>query len=701
MAAYPCSDDPSEIIEAVVGAGENAEKFDKFVNGGVTEEVQLGAGQPTPTLRNVVHLVKSAAATLDGSDVSGKVSDAANGGETLRTLAERFGDLVNVKDFGAVGDGVTNDSTAWTAWQTALQSGGIGYIPAGDYKLGSTVRHFSSGCFGNGNNWQMTGDNVPDDSSFMSNVTETGPIIQYHRDFSGIESWSPLIDVSFDSVSDRIEDWTVNGAGAQGIQVRGTIKGVGNSHPNGVRSLMLNELDGDGDCVAIWGRCHKSDPDGGTNDSDTCAIHASCEMSGAGGGICMASEHWAHCHKTQGTAGTNYDTFFDPGGIVCQHIINWGEAGMVQSSLLINTAYAHPYGAWSAININNNVCKYNGSTQYPANTCFIKSPNIHENACPEAFEFLGWCPKHVKMFGGYDYNIFANYLRKYNNLDDNDSIIAIIDQRGATSSESNTPRTGLLLQERAYSGIEHAPNVTIYENENPVNLPVTYFDLYHVRGDENVFYRAQNQNTTHHVFFSTDGSGVLGEVFNIFHSTVRPGRDNDQQLGDASKRWSTVFAGTGSINTSDERLKDNIQAPDEALMRAWGRVGFKVFQFKDAIERKGSEARLHVGVIAQEVQAAFEAEGLDAFRYGLLCKDEWAAVPQKIQRHWVEDAMEKRDDDGNVVEAARGHYEEFVEEPGRPAGDVYSIRYDEALALECAYQRWRLEQIENRLNGGQ
>lgn len=33
-----------------------------------------------------------------------------------------------------------------------------------------------------------------------------------------------------------------------------------------------------------------------------------------------------------------------------------------------------------------------------------------------------------------------------------------------------------------------------------------------------------------------------------------------------------------------------------------------------------------------------------------------------------------------------------------PAGDRYGIRYEEALALECAYQRWRLAQIEARLS---
>ena len=32
---------------------------------------------------------------------------------------------------------------------------------------------------------------------------------------------------------------------------------------------------------------------------------------------------------------------------------------------------------------------------------------------------------------------------------------------------------------------------------------------------------------------------------------------------------------------------------------------------------------MHIGVIAQEVKAAFEAEGLDAHDYAMLCYDQW------------------------------------------------------------------------------
>jgi len=41
------------------------------------------------------------------------------------------------------------------------------------------------------------------------------------------------------------------------------------------------------------------------------------------------------------------------------------------------------------------------------------------------------------------------------------------------------------------------------------------------------------------------------------------------------------------------------------------------------VQKKGDNARIHVGVIAQEVIAAFQAEGLDPMRYGIVCYDQW------------------------------------------------------------------------------
>lgn len=56
----------------------------------------------------------------------------AEGSTELRTLGERFADIVNVKDYGAVGDGVHDDTAAI---QGALAAGTFAFVPEGQYKI--------------------------------------------------------------------------------------------------------------------------------------------------------------------------------------------------------------------------------------------------------------------------------------------------------------------------------------------------------------------------------------------------------------------------------------------------------------------------------------------------------------------------------------------------------------------------------------
>lgn len=135
--------------------------------------------------------------------------------------------------------------------------------------------------------------------------------------------------------------------------------------------------------------------------------------------------------------------------------------------------------------------------------------------------------------------------------------------------------------------------------------------------------------------------------------------DGGPSLGGTTNRFAQVFAVTGTINTSDERDKTEFDAIPQAWLDAWADVQWCRFKFKDAVAKKANGARWHIGVIAQRVKAAFEAHGIDPFEIGLLCYDEWP---------------EQTDVDDNVT----------------PAGDRYGIRYEEALALECAYLRSKL-----------
>jgi len=146
--------------------------------------------------------------------------------------------------------------------------------------------------------------------------------------------------------------------------------------------------------------------------------------------------------------------------------------------------------------------------------------------------------------------------------------------------------------------------------------------------------------------------GAYGADNFAFYNDVFPGTDNAFSCGTAARRWSVVYAASATILTSDERSKQQITSDLSPELKAWAKVEFCKYKLNDAVEKKGKDgARWHFGVIAQQVKAAFESEGLDPFSYGILCYDEWRET----------------------------EYEEM--------GERYGIRYEEALILECAYLR--------------
>jgi hypothetical protein len=129
------------------------------------------------------------------------------------------------------------------------------------------------------------------------------------------------------------------------------------------------------------------------------------------------------------------------------------------------------------------------------------------------------------------------------------------------------------------------------------------------------------QTTAGNVLVNTDSStGTL-----TVNGTVTPRFDNASSVGSGSYRWSVIYAATGTINTSDVNLKQDIQELTNAERNVATAIKglIKTFRFKDAVAEKGNAARIHVGVMAQAVKSAFEAEGLDANRYALFCSDTW------------------------------------------------------------------------------
>ena len=104
-----------------------------------------------------------------------------------------------------------------------------------------------------------------------------------------------------------------------------------------------------------------------------------------------------------------------------------------------------------------------------------------------------------------------------------------------------------------------------------------------------------------------------------------PSVDNSRDLGTVGNRFDDVYATNGTIQTSDRNEKQDIEVLSEAEQRvAVACKGLlRKFRWKDAVAEKGDEARTHFGIIAQDLQAAFAAEGLDAGDYAMFISSTW------------------------------------------------------------------------------
>ncbi len=102
-------------------------------------------------------------------------------------------------------------------------------------------------------------------------------------------------------------------------------------------------------------------------------------------------------------------------------------------------------------------------------------------------------------------------------------------------------------------------------------------------------------------------------------------QDGTIDLGNSGNRFQDIYATNGTIQTSDRNEKQDIEALSDAEQRvAVAAKGLlRKFRWIDSVEEKGDEARIHFGIIAQDLQDAFTAEGLDAGRYGMFINSTW------------------------------------------------------------------------------
>ncbi len=164
---------------------------------------------------------------------------------------------------------------------------------------------------------------------------------------------------------------------------------------------------------------------------------------------------------------------------------------------------------------------------------------------------------------------------------------------------------------------------------------------------------------------------------------VFPNTDNAKTLGAAGNRWSVVYAGTGTINTSDARQKTPVCQMTGAEISAATQLAREIgtFKFLSSVAEKGDRARTHVGMTVQRAIEIMLFNGLDPMAYGFICHDQWDRQEVKIAARLAED--------GSVLDEEKV----FVTE----AGERYGFRTDELLMFVARGFEERLTKIEKEM----
>ena len=193
-----------------------------------------------------------------------------------------------------------------------------------------------------------------------------------------------------------------------------------------------------------------------------------------------------------------------------------------------------------------------------------------------------------------------------------------------------------------------------------------------------------------------DSSLVLigGTDWNNGAAIVISGKDNSEAPGEIylhpsdglnkkdmyiypSGTW--TWTGQAVQLISDQRLKQQIAEIDDKLLDAWEDVDLVQFKYNDAVDQKKNKARLHTGYVVQQIDSACKSHNVDISDYGLYCHEEY---PEETEEVEVEQA------DGTKVKERKVI---------REASEHYSLRYTEALIVECKYLRRCVERLTARI----
>lgn len=502
-----------------------------------------------------------------------KNGEATPTGAINRPINEKLAEVVSVKDFGATGNGTTDDTSAI---QAALNTGLTVFIPAGNYLVSSAL--------------------LPKANQLIYGAGNAATIITANT--------VGMIVISYPSgtySNSNLRDFQINGdsKAATGISLIGSTQGaVSTCYYSNISVFNCTTYQ-------IYLR-----------EVTYCALK---EIIASGG---QYGIFYYNCYDVTTTDCVLYES-------TAASILTFlGSQLTFKNNHLFNGTTTAPAlliidgGSGHVFENNTFEPTATNSVQYSA---ILKSTTSGFNATPVDISFV-----RCRFIGLSTTQTYAI----------NVATVGSVYKLKVFQCGFITPSSGYSISLGIQQYTALVQNYDLLTYDTLVYAPVSVFN-----GGGNPYYQENLPG-----YFATSIIAPTAIIDNLNAKTVlQPYTDNAVSCGTAGARWSVVYAATGAINTSDERGKQDVKdlstLEKEVAIAIKGLI--KSFRFKDAVALKGDKARIHFGVMAQQVAEAFKIVGLNPDDYALFCYDEW----------------------------------QDNEETGLKAGNRYGIRYDELLAF--------------------
>lgn len=106
--------------------------------------------------------------------------------------------------------------------------------------------------------------------------------------------------------------------------------------------------------------------------------------------------------------------------------------------------------------------------------------------------------------------------------------------------------------------------------------------------------------------------------------SILPAIDDTADIGSSSNRFDNIFATNTTVTSSDRNQKQDFEQITEAEAKVAQKAKGLLTKYKwiKDVQKYGDDAQYHIGIIAQELIAAFEEEGLNYKKYAMIYESE-------------------------------------------------------------------------------